>query len=195
MTHRTHSGAIIKAGRVDMLGEDRSARAAARWIAAIEELDAYGLVQATSSKREIFRLAHAGWEAAASLKPEDPHGPDASSPELTQRLRDLWATTQNNRIANNPPCLVSLPSAYIYLVPAQALEAPRLDLSKIQAHRGLLAPETAPHVIANQDNTQWWAHGPTRSIVDRLNPEADWSGRLLRPGVIEQLFTLEHLAI
>lgn len=190
MTHRTFSGAIIKAGRIDMLGEDRSPRAAARWIAAIDELDTYGLVQATSPKREIFRLSHAGWEASASLKPDDPPGSDVSSPELTQRLRDLWTATQNKRIANNPPCLVSQPSAYIYLVPAQALDAPRLDLAKIQAHRRLLAPDTASHVIANQDNTQWWAHGPTRPMGDRPNPEADWCGRLLRPGIVEQLFTL-----
>ncbi|ALL15430.1 hypothetical protein [Caulobacter henricii] len=190
LTHRSFGGATIKAGRVDLLGDDRSARASARWLAAIEELDGYGMVEATSAKREIFRLLHAGWQAAASLAAEDLLAPEPVGPDLRQPLQDLWTSTQNNRVANNPPCLVSQPSAYIYLVPADALAGPRIDLGKVQAHRGLLAPETEPHVVANQDNTQWWAHGPTRRIGELPNAEADWSARLLRPGVVEQLFTL-----
>lgn len=110
--------------------------------------------------------------------------------DLWQPLQDLWVSTQNARVANNPPCLVSQPSAYVYVVPAAALDAPRIDLRAVQAERRLLLPEPDADARIGQDNTQWWAHGPTRRIEGLANPEADWCARLLRPGVIEHLFTL-----
>jgi hypothetical protein len=70
MILRTLGGASIQAGQVDMIGDDRSPREVARWVAGVEELEGYGLVEATSYKREVFRLTHAGWEAAATLSNE-----------------------------------------------------------------------------------------------------------------------------
>lgn len=63
----TMGGTHIKAGNVEMVGQNGGAREVARWTAGIEELEGYGLIQDTSYKREIFRLTHSGWEAAASL--------------------------------------------------------------------------------------------------------------------------------
>jgi hypothetical protein len=65
MVLRTMSGARIRAGQTDMIDEDASPRAVARWVAGVEELEGYDLVEPTSYKREVFRLTHAGWEAAA----------------------------------------------------------------------------------------------------------------------------------
>ena len=113
-----------------------------------------------------------------------------SAPDLREPLTTLWLGAQNGRITSHPPCLVSQPSAYVYLVPAAALDAPRLTPSAIETHRHFLAPADAADARAGQDNTQWWAHGPTRRVGDLPNPEATWCGRLLRPGIVEQLFTL-----
>lgn len=66
MFFQTHGGAHVKAGHVNMV-ENESARESARWKAAIEELEGFALIEATSFKREVFRLSHAGWEAAEQL--------------------------------------------------------------------------------------------------------------------------------
>ena len=66
----TFGGTHIQAGGTNMIGGERSPREAARWIAAVEELEGHGLIKAGSYKREVFSLTHAGWEAAASLQNE-----------------------------------------------------------------------------------------------------------------------------
>jgi hypothetical protein len=66
MILQTHGGPLVKAGHVNMV-ENETAREAARWKAAIEELEGFGLIEASSYKREVFRLSHAGWEAAEQL--------------------------------------------------------------------------------------------------------------------------------
>lgn len=117
----------------------------------------------------------------------------ASTPppaDLRQPLQVLLTATQNARLTNDPPCLVTNPSASLYVVPAAALERPRLDLAAIEAHRRLLLPADGAQAATGQDHTQWWAHGPTRRRSEFHNPEADWCARLLRPGVLEHLVTL-----
>lgn len=110
--------------------------------------------------------------------------------DVKTRLWQLAIETQNARIANRPPVIVSQPSATVYLVPAVALEAPRLDLKAVASARRLLIPDIQARAFEGQDHTQWWAHGPTRVVGSAPNPEATWCSRLLRPGVIETVFTI-----
>lgn len=118
----------------------------------------------------------------------------ASPPEpavdVKAKLWQLAMETQSARIANRPPVIVSQPSSTVYLVPAVVLEVPRLDLKAVASARRLLIPDIQARVVEGQDHTQWWAHGPTRIVGGAPNPEAKWCSRLLRPGVIEKVFTI-----
>lgn len=145
-----------------------------------------------AARRSARNTLSARLEANLEAVLDDVIGTQPVAPDLRQPLQDLWISTQNARVANNPPCLVSQPSAYVYVVPAGALDPPRLDLKAVQAARHLLLPGADAKAVVGQDNTQWWAHGPTRRFRDLPNPEASWCGRLLRPGIVEQLFTLGH---
>jgi hypothetical protein len=71
MMMRTFDGAYIKAGNDNVIGANLGPRELARWSAGIEELESYGLIEAASYKREVFRLTHAGWEAGARLAQDD----------------------------------------------------------------------------------------------------------------------------
>jgi len=116
--------------------------------------------------------------------------PSEPSVDVRARLWQLAIETQNARIANRPPVIVSQPSATVYLIPAVALEAPRLDLKAVASARRLLIPDIQARAIEGQDHTQWWAHSPTRVVGNAPNQEAKWCSRLLRPGVVETVFTI-----
>lgn len=60
-------GSSISAGNEDMFDEKADAREVAKWRSAVEDLEAYGLIEATSYKRTVFRVTHAGYEAASKL--------------------------------------------------------------------------------------------------------------------------------
>ena len=111
-------------------------------------------------------------------------------PNLRQPLEELTIATQNARFSNNPPILVSPPAAYTCVVPAAALDAPSLDVKMVQAVRRLIAPLDDHGGQTGQDHTQWWAHGPTQRLVGKPNPEALWSSRLLRAGIVEHVFNI-----
>lgn len=66
------SGTIIKAAGKQMLPDDASPRVVALWRAAVESLEALGLIEATSYKREVFRVTHSGYEAAEQIDPPLP---------------------------------------------------------------------------------------------------------------------------
>lgn len=111
-------------------------------------------------------------------------------PDLLPPLHALAIQTLNSRFANNPPAIVSEPAAWLCIAPATALGATNLDLKAVQAVRHLLFPTNEVTTLTGQDHTQWWAKAPARAIPDKPNPESDWFARLLRPGVVEQVFTL-----
>ena len=69
MLLRHLSGTRIHAGGKAMVPDGASPRDVARWTAAIETLDRLGLIEATSYKREIFRVTDAGYEAAEQIEP------------------------------------------------------------------------------------------------------------------------------
>jgi hypothetical protein len=141
-------------------------------------------------RRSARNALSARLEANLEAVLDDILGSAPPKPDLRQPLQDLWIQTQNGRVASNPPCLVSRPSAYVYVVPAAALDPPRLDLKAVQAHRHLLRPAADAQAVVGQDSNQWWEHGPTRRIEGFPNPEAAWCGRLLRPGIVEHIFNL-----
>lgn len=68
MMLRHLSGTTIMAGGQQMVGNGASPRDVARWSATIDELEGYGLIEATSYKREVFRVTHSGYEGAAQLE-------------------------------------------------------------------------------------------------------------------------------
>ena len=53
--------------------QDDSAKEAARWKGALEELERYGFVQAVSYKRQTFEVTREGYDAAEKLKAKKPH--------------------------------------------------------------------------------------------------------------------------
>lgn len=110
--------------------------------------------------------------------------------DVRRALEDMAISVQNARVANNPPAIVSLPAATVHLVPAAALTGPALAPDVVASARRLLHPDGLQRVQEGLDHTQWWARGPLRRMNDRPNPEAWWYGRLLRPGVVEQVFTI-----
>jgi hypothetical protein len=109
---------------------------------------------------------------------------------VRRSLEDMAIATQNARSANNPPAIVSQPAATVHLVPASALGSPSLNPEIVNAARRLLYPAQEQRAQDGLDHTQWWARGPLRRVADLPNPEAWWFGRLLRLGVIEQVFTI-----
>lgn len=146
---------------------------------------------ADGARRDARSRFSAQLELALEVVADDIAASQPKSPsDLKARLWQLAIETQNARIANKPPVIVSQPSATVYVVPAAALEAPRLDLKAVTAARRLLIPDIQARAIEGQDHTQWWAHGPTRIVGSAPNPEARWCSRLLRPGVIETVFTI-----
>lgn len=110
--------------------------------------------------------------------------------DMRRALEDMALSVQNARAANNPPALVSAPAATVHLVPAAALKAPALAPEVVAGARRLLYPEGLQRVQEGLDHTQWWARGPLRRVGDLPNPEAWWYGRLVRPGMVEQVFTI-----
>lgn len=68
MMLRHMSGTTIIAGGKQMVDDGASPRDVARWAAAVDELEGYGLIEATSYKREVFRVTHSGYEGAAQLE-------------------------------------------------------------------------------------------------------------------------------
>jgi hypothetical protein len=139
------------------------------------------------NKRAQFS-AQLEWKIEAIL--DDFLANSAPPPNLRQSLEEIRYATQNAWVSNNPPVLVSQPSARVYMVPVAAIDAPSLDLRTVNSLRHLLAPIDDQGAEFGQDHTQWWAHGPTRRFVEKPNPEAQWSGRLLRSGVIEHIFNI-----
>lgn len=63
------SGTVIQAGGAQLLADAASPRDVARWMAAVESLENLGLIEATSYKREVFRVTHDGYEAAEQIDP------------------------------------------------------------------------------------------------------------------------------
>lgn len=60
-------GESISTGRHHFITERSDRRETARWEAALEQLENYGLIKATSYKRSIFRVTHQGYEAAGQF--------------------------------------------------------------------------------------------------------------------------------
>ena len=96
-----------------------------------------------SPRRNAREALSARLEANLEAVLDDILATAPATQDLWQPLQDLWVSTQNARVANNPPCLVSPPSAYVYVVPAAALAAPRIALKAVQADRRLLLPDPA----------------------------------------------------
>jgi hypothetical protein len=69
MMLRHMSGTAIQAGGKSMLPDNAKPRDIARWVAAVESLENFGLIEATSYKREVFRVTHSGYEAAEQIDP------------------------------------------------------------------------------------------------------------------------------
>lgn len=116
--------------------------------------------------------------------------PAPTQPGTRETLQDLAIATQNARITNNPPALVSRPQAVLYVVPSAALADPEFNLRRVADARHLLIPDAQARAEEGQDQGQWWAHGPGRRVGNKLNQEVEWSARLLRPGVVEHLFEM-----
>lgn len=121
---------------------------------------------------------------------DDILGRQPAPPDLLPPLHTLAIETLNARFANNPPAIVSEPSAWLCVAPLAALDRPTIDLKAVQAARHRLFPRDEVTPLIGQDHTQWWAKGPPRQVGDKPNPETDWFARLLRPGVVERVFTI-----
>lgn len=67
---RTLSGLTVSSGNWNFVGEDATAREESRWEDAVVELEKYGLITASTYKREIFRITTTGYEVADKLKAE-----------------------------------------------------------------------------------------------------------------------------
>lgn len=66
---RHMGGTIIQAGGKRMLPDSSNPRDIARWVDAVESLENLGLIEATSLKREVFRVTHRGYEVAEQIDP------------------------------------------------------------------------------------------------------------------------------
>ncbi|HVY34991.1 MAG TPA: hypothetical protein VG960_11295 [Caulobacteraceae bacterium] len=110
---------------------------------------------------------------------------EAGVRERSQRdlLQGNWWQAVQARSLNDRPILVSGPSAVVHIVPAGSPDSPDLDPRVVKNHRRLLRLQDG--ATEGASGRQWWAHGPTRRINDRPNPEGHWYGRLLQPGIIE----------
>lgn len=77
---RSISGDSIGAGKFGFMRDD-SAKEAARWKGALEELEQYGFVHAASYKRQVFEVTREGYDAAEKLKVKNPHIDTSVDPE------------------------------------------------------------------------------------------------------------------
>ncbi len=65
---RTLGGALVQAGRKNLMDEGQGARVEAKWKAAIDELFGNGLIEPRGVKGEVFAVTNAGYEVAELLK-------------------------------------------------------------------------------------------------------------------------------
>ena len=73
-------GMSVSTAGFEFIGEV-SAKETARWTGAVEELERYGLVNATSFKREVFELTREGFEAAEKIEEANPEINVSNDPE------------------------------------------------------------------------------------------------------------------
>lgn len=64
---RSLSGTSVAGGQWNFVDPQGNAREEARWEAAIEELETFGLIEAVSYKRQIFKITHQGFALADEL--------------------------------------------------------------------------------------------------------------------------------
>lgn len=145
-----------------------------------------------AARRSARNALSARLEANLEAVLDDIMGKQPAPPDLLPQLHTLAIETLNARFANNPPAIVSEPSAWLCVAPLAALDKTAIDLKTVQAARFRLFPTDEVTTFAGQDHTQWWAKGPPRQVDDKPNLESGWFARLLRPGVVEQVFTLGH---
>jgi hypothetical protein len=129
-------------------------------------------------------------EEALNAVADDVIAKTPAPPDYREPLRNLAISTLNARSSNNPPIIVSRPYACICVAPAQALDSTILEPKAVEAVRHFLAASDDYRGIRGQDHTQWWEHGSTERVGDLPNPEGRWCGRLLKPGVVEHVFTI-----
>lgn len=67
---RSLSGTSVAGGQWNFVDPQGNVREEARWEAAIEELESFGLVEAVSHKRQIFKVTHSGFMVADDLNNE-----------------------------------------------------------------------------------------------------------------------------
>ena len=67
---RSLSGTSVAGGQWNFVDPQGNAREEARWEAVIEELEALGLIEAVSYKRQIFKVTHNGFAVADDLNKE-----------------------------------------------------------------------------------------------------------------------------
>ena len=67
MMLRYLAGLSVQADKWNFVN-DNSPREEARWTGAVEELETYGLIEAASYKREVFRVTKLGFEIADEVK-------------------------------------------------------------------------------------------------------------------------------
>ena len=67
---RSLSGMSVAGGQWNFVDPEGNAREEARWEAVIEELEAFGLIEAVSYKRQIFKVTHSGFTIADDLNGE-----------------------------------------------------------------------------------------------------------------------------
>lgn len=78
---RSFGGSLITTAGYEFMMED-SARETAKWEGALKELEDYGLIQATSYKREIFKLTKNGFSVADEILKEHPEIDLSQDPEI-----------------------------------------------------------------------------------------------------------------
>lgn len=67
---RSLSGTSVAGGQWNFVDPQGNVQEEARWEAAIEELESFGLVEAVSYKRQIFKVTHSGFTVADDLNKE-----------------------------------------------------------------------------------------------------------------------------
>lgn len=67
---RSLSGTSVAGGQWNFVDQQGNAREEARWEAAIDELETFGLIEAVSYKRQIFKITHQGFAVADELNKE-----------------------------------------------------------------------------------------------------------------------------
>ncbi len=84
-----------------------------------------------------------------------------------------------------PGVLVSGPKLVVHIVPLISLRRPELRPADVKATRPLFSPSPSVRVVETTNTQQWVSHGPAVYIAGKLNPEATWSVRLVKPGYLE----------